>query len=160
LADSIAYPIVGAPLPHEANVYRALRLESFSPEGDPTEAHFIMKKKHRTEEGPSHGICDLIPREHAERLFHPQRIAKLNVSEMVNPSGGQSLSERGVVVIPYRDAKSDEFYKEYAEAHAVLTGYQDLTNKELNEFKRHLASLAKKALEADKSTTNIDPPKT
>jgi hypothetical protein len=135
----------GDPLPPEADVYRGLRRESFSPDGYPTEANFIMKKKDRIENGPSHLICDRIPRPDAERFF--PLVVRLNVGEMLNPPEQQSLSERGVVVVPYRDARSDEFFQEYAHAHAVLTGYQGMTNREIQDFKRYLALLAKRALQ-------------
>lgn len=134
----------GDPLPPEADVYRGLKRESFSPDGYPTEANFIMKRKDRIEDGPSHLICNLIPRQDAERFF--PLIVRLNVGEMLNPPEHQSLVDRGVIVVPYRDAQSDEFFREYGHAHAVLTGYQGLSKREIQDLKRHLAFLAKKAL--------------
>lgn len=131
-------------LPKE-NVYRGLNQGLFH-DGKPTSANFVMRKNHEIKQGPSHLICGLIPKAKVPRFLPPPKwlIVELNVGEMLNPPSPESLSDRGVKVIPLRD----EFFEEFADAHAVLTGYQELTNKEIGEFTRYLAQLATKAMTA------------
>jgi hypothetical protein len=146
LADTISNPIAEEnPLSPEKDVYRGLQPDTFYA-GNPTETSFIMRKNHTTEKSLSHLVCDFIPRAEAERFLSAPKwvLVRLNVGEMLNPPGQASLADRGLRLIPF----PDNFFQEYAHAHAVLTGYQMLTNKEIGEYARYLALLAKKALNA------------
>lgn len=135
----------------EADVFRGLDPKYFH-DGRPTDVCFVMRKKHDLKDGPSHLRCDLIPRQEAERFFDSKWVlVRLTVGEMLRPPGQQPLSERGVRIVPLPDSH----FEEYANAHAVLTGYQDLSNKEIGDFKRYLAQLAGKALDAQVATGEI-----
>jgi hypothetical protein len=133
VADGIAAQDI---LDDAEDVYRGLPLFHFR-DGLPSEGCFIMKARHTLEEGPSHMAANIIPREALRRFeaFSPEKVAivQLNTGEIRKP-----VRDAGVILA----RRPDPYFEEYADAHAVLTGYQHMSSRELKDYQRYLARLA------------------
>jgi hypothetical protein len=121
-------------------------------DGLPTEACFILKAQ--DVEGPSFGILIAPP--------EAQPIAPLGARQGISPelfltklpsldygitqlNVGRALQEvrsRGVVFVQ----NDDEDWGEHRTGHAMLTGYQALGRRTINDLKRFLAKLATEAV--------------
>ena len=116
--------------------------------GLPTEGCFIIKA--HDEEGPSFGILIALPEnESAAPLGARQGItaelfatllpsADYGVSMLNVGTALQEVRGRGVIFIQI----DDDHWGEYRHAHAMLSGYQTLERRTLNDLKRFLAKIA------------------
>src|SRR5580700_6768291 len=87
---------------------------------------FLLKKKHKIEEGPSVGIARLVPLSN----FHSYMGAGWGVGEL--PASFPQSQKLTVLSLP------DSDWKEHAHAHAVLTDYQKLSDSGRNDVQRAL----------------------
>lgn len=130
---------INEPIASHLNLFRALN-PSHLVGGLPTEQHFIMKKN-RPNDGVSTGLESLITLQQLrglEALIHYGKrfaVAVLNVGEVLQP-----VRETGIRVIS-RDAPE---WGAHSQAHAEITGYASLSNKQVADFGRHLAKLARR----------------
>jgi hypothetical protein len=123
-------------------------------DGVPTEACFILKPNHPMDDGISFGILRANGAEAEGKPFGaaygispevltglmPQPgygVARLNVGSALEPVQG------GPVTFLQREAVE---WENYRSAHAMMTGYQTITNKERKELGRHLTRLACQAV--------------
>jgi hypothetical protein len=121
--------------------------------GLPTEGCFILKRHDRIEDGPSFGILKAPESEQANAPVGARQgissatfatllpsltygISRLNVREALDPfrNGGAFLQ------------RNDDDWGEHRTAHSMLTGYQQLSNKDRKDFQRHLARMAARAV--------------
>jgi hypothetical protein len=101
-------------------------------QGKLTSGVFILKKKHEIEDGPSVGIERLIPLTNFHsRMKNDWGVGKLPVSVP------QSLT---LTVHPLPEPE----WEEYANAHAVITDYQKLTDKGRTDVERVLRDALQK----------------
>jgi hypothetical protein len=135
----------GALVSHEDKIYRALNPKHFE-DGLPGDNHFVMKQNHAAGDGVSTGIASLIsvPQLRSIEVIRQTYgddfgVAELAVSEVLAP-----VATLGISVIQQTAAEWGVF----AEAHAVITGYQVLTGREgkrkIHDFQRHLVKLARR----------------
>lgn len=134
MAGEVASPEAAVPavvVTPEDSLYRGIN-PVFYPEGQLTTGVFFLKKKHTLEEGPSVGIVKLIP---------------LNIFQSVIP-GGWGVGELSasvpqhlqLTVHPLPDAR----WGKHASAHAVITDYQNLTDKGRTDAARALRDALQK----------------
>jgi hypothetical protein len=115
----MAGEVAAAPSPASVatidSLYRGIN-PLFYQQGQLTSGVFFLKKKHKIEEGPSVGIANLI----SLTNFHARMDKGWGAGEL-SASIPQSLSLR---VHPLPDLK----WEVHANAHAVITDYQKLTD--------------------------------
>jgi hypothetical protein len=108
-------------------LYRGIN-PMFYVDGEVTTGVFFMKKKDAVDDGPSVGLANLIPL----TAFHTLMAPGWGVGEF-SASIPQGL---GLTVFP----KPEPSWGSYANAHAVITDYQSLTNKRRVEVARALTN--------------------
>ncbi len=142
----------GGPVPPDESIYRALNPKHGTL---PDDNHFVMLRGHPPGDGVSTGIASLISVSELRSLAVIKQkcggacaVAELPVSEVLAP-----VAMLGISVIQ-QDAPD---WGAFSGAHAVITGYQALTDKEgkqrIQEFQRHLVKLARKRYDPAGSDT-------
>lgn len=141
--DTPAVITKDGPVPGSDRIYRVLNPKHFV-DGKPGDNHFSMSRNHPPGEGISTGIASRISISGMRSLEVFQSyggafaIANLSVSDVLMPVAAFGIS------VVQRDASD---WGLYAEAHAVITGYQSLRGvmegkRKLKDFQRHLVKLA------------------
>lgn len=125
MAGEVAPPLPTPVIEPADSLYRGINPRYYE-NGQVTSGVFFLKKKHTLEESPSVGIEKLIPL----NKFHSFMKIGWGVGQFL-ASVPQNL---GLKVLPLPDASWDT----YANAHAVITGYKDLSDKKRGEVERAL----------------------
>jgi len=131
MAGEVASPVVTVELTD--SLYRGINPLFFDfEEGGLKSGVFLLKKNHKLEDGPSVGITRLISLENFQSLIGDG----WGVGELpVSVPQSQSLT-----VHPLPDQK----WGIHAHAHAVVTNYQKLTNKQIGDAQRALRDALQK----------------
>lgn len=128
MAGEVAPPVTIAPTD---SLYRGIN-PLFYQQGQLTSGVFILKKKDEIQDGPSVGIGRLIPL----ASFHAYMGAGWGVGEFTaSVPQGLKLTVRSL---------PDPAWREYADAHAVLTDYQKLTDSGRGNAERALRNALQK----------------
>ncbi|HET8923619.1 MAG TPA: hypothetical protein VFN26_11565 [Candidatus Acidoferrum sp.] len=131
------------------SLYRGINPQ-FYENGQVTSGVFCLKKKDTLEDAPSVGIEKLVPLQ----KFHSFMGAGWGVGQFsVSVPLGLGLT---VHLLP------EPSWKEYADAHAVITGYQALSNSKRGECERALRDAVRQNVRIPPSaaTAPIPPPTT
>jgi hypothetical protein len=97
-----------------------------------------MKAKDSLEDGPSHLQVSIVvdaTKLHRFKALSPEKvhIARMNVGAIRTPVRDWDVR---LVCLP------DAYFEEFADAHAVLTGYQVMRPCEIRQYQRYLARMA------------------
>jgi hypothetical protein len=116
------------------SLYRGINPRYYQPDGTLTSGVFVLKKKHKVEEGPSVGIAKLIPlNEFRSRIDEGWGVGEFEVSV---------VEGLGLRVQPLPAPK----WGEYANAHGVITDYQVLTDSKKTDAERALKNALQKRI--------------
>jgi len=127
--------------------YRGLNPYHFD-QGEVLSTAVVLKKKHTIEQGPSVGIASLIPLTNFHGL----------ISELKGTDWG--VCSFGLQVLKLLTLRAhpvpEPLWREYENAHAVVTGYQMFSNKDIGNAERQLRdALQKSILVAPQKPTQV-----
>lgn len=131
------------------NVLRGLNPKHCE-DGLPTEGCFILRRNDPPDDGPSHGIHEA---DHDQAANSPLGAAQgISVAAFLTvlpaPDYGVARLNVGAALDPIRGReigfvqKDDAKWGNFANAHAMVTGHQSLSNRECKELVRHFTKLA------------------
>lgn len=137
---------LGEALTSEENLLRGLN-PRYCEQGIPTEQCFILRRSDVVHDGPSFGVerpggpvgerQGLTHQEFAALMTAEYGVARVNVGEAL-----QHIQTSSVAFY----LKDAEDWGKHRGAHAMISGHQSFTRRQLGELSRHLTQLAVKAV--------------
>lgn len=137
---------LGEALTSEENLLRGLN-PVYCEEGLPTEQCFILKKSDIVHDGPSFGI-----EKPGGPVGQRQGLTHQEFAALMSPGYGAARVNIGEALMHIQTSpaafyqKDAEDWGEHRRAHAMISGHQNFTNRQLRDLSRHLTKLAAKAV--------------